>query len=79
METIAIVRNGRVVDIVQRRAGKEITRKRDPGDLTARLVDITHRPDIKVGHVWGTEPEGYGVTYDVVDDKIVMREVPPSA
>jgi hypothetical protein len=59
METIAVVRNGRVVEIIERRNGQEIVRKRDPADFTARLVDISARPDIKVGHVWGTEPEGY--------------------
>lgn len=75
---IAVVRNGRVIEVVEARTGKDVERKRDPGDNSARLVDITMRPDIKVGHVWGTEPAGYGTTYDVIDGKIVQRTPAPA-
>lgn len=70
---IAVVRNGRVTEIVEARTGADVERPHDPNDSSARLCNITLRPDIKVGHVWGTEPEGYGTTYDVIDGKIVQR------
>jgi hypothetical protein len=66
-QMIAVYRNGRCAEIVELRT-KDVKREN-----YERLVDVSKRPDIKVGHVWGTEPDGYGTTYDVIDSKIVQR------
>lgn len=52
MQVIGVVRNGKFVEIINKRPGMEIKRDHDPSDLTFRLVDITLRPDIKVGTLW---------------------------
>jgi hypothetical protein len=61
---IGIYKNGKLVRITE-------LRKRDIKEDCERMVDLTHRPDIKVGHVWGTEPDGYGVMYKIENGKIV--------
>jgi hypothetical protein len=47
-QMIAVIRWGKVVDILPLRK-RDIEPPRDPKDDTARLVNVTGRPDIKVG------------------------------
>ena len=58
-QMIAWVRGGKVLEIIERR-GQNIKRGQ-PGD-DSRLVDVTGRPDIKVGDgfPFGPEPKKEG-------------------
>jgi hypothetical protein len=61
---VGIYINGKCVQIIP-------SDRKNSVKVFDRRVDLSHRPDIKVGHVWGTEPEGYGTTYHIVDDQVV--------
>lgn len=72
MVPVGVYKKGILVKIIPLRG-------RDLKEDCDRMVDLSHRPDIKVGHVWGTEPEGYGVTYRIVDGQIVPITPEPVA
>ncbi len=52
---IAWVRDGKILEIIPRRAGVDIVRGTS-GDDT-RLIDVTGRPDLKVGDPFPFGPE----------------------
>ncbi len=54
---VGVVRHGKFTEIINRVPGEDIKRSHDPSDLTFRLVDITLRPDIKVGDPFPPPPE----------------------
>jgi hypothetical protein len=56
-QVIGVVRFGKFTEIINRLPGQSIERDHDPSDTTFRLVDITRRPDIKVGTPWPPPPE----------------------
>lgn len=49
-QTIAVIRHGKVAELITRRNGQKIERNHDPNvDPSFRLVDVSARPDIAVG------------------------------
>jgi hypothetical protein len=53
---IAVIRWGKVEEIVPL-TRKTVARPHDPKDSTARLVDVTGRPDVVVGDSFPFGPE----------------------
>jgi hypothetical protein len=61
-QTIAVIRHGKVAELITRRLGQEVKRDHDPGtDSTFRLVDVSARPDIKVGTLFPFKLESQAI------------------
>ena len=71
---VGYYKGGKLVQIIDWNPARKL-----PGGSWDRRVDLSHRPDIKLGHVWGTEPDGYNVTYQIIDDQIVAITPDPPA
>lgn len=49
-QMIAVLKGGRITEIIARKPGKKIVRDCE------RLIDVTARPDLKVGDTWPFSP-----------------------
>ena len=50
-QIIAVLKGGKITEIIPRKVGKKIVRDCE------RLIDVTRRPDLKIGDTWPFSPD----------------------